>query len=155
MREIKNIIIHCSASKDGKPFTVRDCDSWHIERGFRRKDEWREQFNPGLFAIGYHYWINIDGAVQTGRHLDEVGAHVSGMNAKSIGICMCGNGKFTKTQWAMLKVLVMDLKNKYPAANILGHYQCPTGITQGKLCPEFDVTSWQADMMPDDKHVLA
>lgn len=33
MRKIKEIIIHCSATKEGRNFTVADIDRWHRERG--------------------------------------------------------------------------------------------------------------------------
>ncbi len=32
MRKIKEIIIHCSATKEGRNFTVADIDRWHRER---------------------------------------------------------------------------------------------------------------------------
>ena len=43
MRKIKEIIIHCSATKEGRNYTVADIDRWHRERGF--------------FCIGYHFVI--------------------------------------------------------------------------------------------------
>ena len=43
MRKIKEIIIHCSATKEGRNFTVADIDRWHRERGMR--------------CIGYHFVI--------------------------------------------------------------------------------------------------
>ena len=35
MREIKEIIIHCAATPEGKNFTVKDIDVWHKARGFK------------------------------------------------------------------------------------------------------------------------
>ena len=43
MRKIREIIIHCSATKEGRNFTVADIDRWHRERGMR--------------CIGYHFVI--------------------------------------------------------------------------------------------------
>ena len=40
MRKITEIIIHCSATTEGKDFTVEDIDRWHRQRGFN--------------GIGYH-----------------------------------------------------------------------------------------------------
>ena len=34
MRKIKEIIIHCSATREGRDYTVADIDRWHRERGF-------------------------------------------------------------------------------------------------------------------------
>ncbi|WP_121022773.1 N-acetylmuramoyl-L-alanine amidase [Helicobacter vulpis] len=72
-RQIKKIIIHCSATKEGKNFKAADIDLWHKQRGFNK--------------IGYHYVIGLDGLVERGRGLDEVGAHAQGHNYDSIGIC--------------------------------------------------------------------
>ena len=36
MCQIKEIIIHCSATKEGKDYTVANIDRWHSQRGFRK-----------------------------------------------------------------------------------------------------------------------
>ena len=76
MRKIKEIIIHCSATKEGRNFTVADIDRWHRERGF--------------FCIGYHFVIYRDGSIHVGRSVEEVGAHCKGHNTVSIGVCYIG-----------------------------------------------------------------
>ena len=76
MRIITEIIIHCSATPEGKPFTVADIDRWHRQRGFR--------------CIGYHFVIYLNGSVHAGRPITESGAHCQGHNAHSIGICYVG-----------------------------------------------------------------
>ena len=53
MRKIKEIIIHCSATREGRDYTVADIDRWHRERGF--------------FCIGYHFVIYRDGSIHVGR----------------------------------------------------------------------------------------
>jgi len=49
MRTIKEIIVHCTATEEGKPFTVADIDAWHREKGWR--------------CIGYHYVVYLDGTI--------------------------------------------------------------------------------------------
>ena len=128
MRTITEIIIHCSATKEGKPFTAADIDRWHRQRGFR--------------CIGYHYVISLDGSVHAGRPIGEEGAHCQGHNAHSIGICYvggldsAGKPKDTRTpeQKEALKALVKQLKNDYPNATIHGHNEFAP-----KACPCFDV----------------
>lgn len=128
MRPINKIILHCSATKEGKNFTVKDIDEWHRQRGFK--------------CIGYHYVIYLDGTVHKGRDESEVGAHCSGHNSFSIGICYIGgldvNGKpkdtRTDKQKAAIKSLVAELKQKYPYATIHGHNEFAN-----KACPCFDV----------------
>jgi hypothetical protein len=142
MREIKTLIIHCSDTPIGRETTVKDIDQWHRERGWRRQDSYRCGFNPDLFAIGYHFVIYLDGSVHTGRHINEVGAHCSGLNSNSLGICLIGSGKYNDEQWAALADMVGRLEFTYPGVNILGHNQTPSGISQGKTCPMFDVSGW-------------
>ena len=76
MREIKSIILHCSATPEGKDFTVADITRWHKERGFR--------------TIGYHYVVYRDGTVHKGRPVEQIGAHCEGHNKDSIGVCYIG-----------------------------------------------------------------
>ena len=128
MRTITEIIIHCSATPEGKSFTVADIDQWHRQRGFR--------------CIGYHYVISLDGSVHAGRPISEEGAHCQGHNAHSIGICYIGGldslgkPKDTRTpqQKKALKNLVNQLKNQYPNAKVHGHNEYAP-----KACPCFDV----------------
>lgn len=164
MRTITDIVIHCSASKNGERVTVEDVDRWHAERGFMRRQAFRERQNPRLAAIGYHFVIYASGTVATGRHLEEVGAHVAGQNARSIGVCLIGTDRFTSAQWESLDRLVTALKKMYPAARVLGHRDYSPdrdgdGVIEEwewlKTCPGFDVAAWLANgRRPALIHVL-
>lgn len=142
MRNIKYIVIHCSATKEGRPVTVGDITKWHKARGYR--------------TIGYHYVVYIDGSVHVGRSESEVGAHVQSHNSDSIGVCYvggldaAGKSKDTRTvvQKVALRSLIGRLKNKYPSAKIVGHRDLsPDRNGNGKVekwewlkdCPCFDV----------------
>lgn len=128
MRKIDKIIIHCSATPEGKSFTVADIDRWHRDRGWQ--------------GIGYHYVIYLDGSTHKGRSEEIIGAHCSGQNAHSIGICYIGGldasgkAKDTRTpaQKKALHELVSDLKTRYPEATVHGHNEFAN-----KDCPCFDV----------------
>ncbi len=129
MRSISKIIIHCSATPEGKDYTVQQIDQWHRQRGFR--------------CIGYHFVIYRDGSVHEGRPIEQVGAHCKGYNANSIGICYIGgcaaDGKTpkdtrTEAQRAALVALVRELKAKYPSATVHGHNEFAN-----KACPSFNV----------------
>lgn len=154
-RTIRRLILHCSASPDGRWQTVRDIDRWHGERKppFRREPVWRRRMNPELAHIGYHYVIYTNGATATGRHLDEIGAHARGCNFDSIGICLIGTSRFSGGQWASLADLVAKLLDKRcPGAQILGHRDLP-GVA--KACPGFDVATWlQVGMAALPDHLL-
>jgi len=150
-RAIDAIIIHCSATPNGRWTTAPDIDRWHDERGFARRGYWRMKFNQELRAIAYHYVILIDGTTATGRHEDEVGSHAGGFNAKTIGVCMVGTDKFSAAQWAALAKLVAELQERYPDAKVLGHRDLSpdlngNGIIEPdewvKICPGFNVAEW-------------
>lgn len=111
-RTLDFIVIHCSASPNDKAFKAKDIDAWHKERGFKRGTQAVRNYNQELKYIGYHYVIERDGNIALGRHIEEVGAHVAGHNAKSIGICMIGMDEFTPEQWASLKQLIITLASK-------------------------------------------
>jgi N-acetylmuramoyl-L-alanine amidase len=128
-RFVNKIIIHCSATPEGKDFTVADIDKWHKARGWQ--------------GIGYHYVIYRDGSIHAGRPEDKVGAHTSGHNANSIGVCYIGgyaiNGKTpkdtrTNEQKVALRELVANLKAKHPNATVHGHYEFSP-----KACPSFKI----------------
>lgn len=106
MRPTNLIVIHCSATPNGRRVTVEDIDAWHAKRGFRRDEAWCKRQNFSLKSIGYHYVIYAGGTVVSGRHVDEVGAHVQGFNKKSLGICMVGTDRFDMEQWTSLRHLV-------------------------------------------------
>ena len=133
MRNINLIIVHCSATPEGRDVSVADIDRWHRERGFD--------------GIGYHYVVYIDGSVHEGRPLNKVGAHCKGHNAHSIGICyvggvdICGKPKDTRTiaQKDAIVNLLMRLKRRFPKAVIRGHRDFAA-----KACPSFDATKGYA-----------
>lgn len=128
MRKIDKLIIHCSATPEGRDYTVADIDRWHKQRGWK--------------GIGYHYVVYRDGSVHEGRDISVIGAHCAGHNATSIGICYIGgidrngNPKDTRTpaQRAALRDLVELLQTEYPQATVHGHREFAN-----KACPCFDV----------------
>lgn len=149
MNKIDSIIIHCSATKAGKDFRAKDIDRMHKQRGFNQ--------------IGYHYIIDLDGTIETGRPLNKYGAHCntkgfsnSSYNKHSVGICYIGgldkNGKpadtRTDAQKEALHQLVAELCTKYQILEILGHRDTSPDLDGDgevepqewiKHCPCFDV----------------
>lgn len=103
MRSIDLIVIHCSATPNGVWVSPEQIDRWHQQRGFQRKEEYARRFCPALPHIGYHRLILANGQAAIGRQLEEIGAHVAGHNASSIGVCMVGTSAFFEAQWAALR----------------------------------------------------
>lgn len=128
MRAIDEIIVHCTATLEGRDVSVEDITRWHRERGFT--------------TIGYHYVVLLDGTIERGRPEEQVGAHCKGHNSRSIGVAYVGGcdkamrPKDTRTvrQRASLRHLLKELKAKYPTASIHGHNEFAD-----KACPSFNV----------------
>lgn len=140
MRNINQIIIHCSATREGQDITAADIRRWHVD-------------GNGWSDIGYHYVIRLDGTIELGRPLAQVGAHCSGRNQGSVGICYVGGldqnlrPKDTRTpaQKAALRELLQVLRRIFPAATIHGHNEFAA-----KACPCFDVGREMAELFPPD-----
>lgn len=133
MRDINKIIIHCAATRPSMDVGVKEIRDWHIK-------------GNGWSDIGYHGVIRRNGTLESGRPIDQPGAHTSGQNKNSIGICLVGGVKedgktpennFTPEQWATLRRVIHDLLRKYPNATIHGHNEFAQ-----KACPSFDVQKW-------------
>lgn len=135
MRTIDEIIIHCTATPEGREVTVEELRRWHRAKG------WAD--------VGYHYIIYLDGTVHEGRPVWQSGAHTTGHNAHSIGVCYVGGcdtamkPKDTRTerQKAELLKLIRELLVRYPGARVTGHNEWAA-----KACPSFDVQRWKKEV---------
>lgn len=159
-RTITALVVHCSASPNGKHVTVKEIDEWHRERGFKRGPIAIERDPRRLTSIGYHRVIYPDGQRIQGRDFDEVGAHAPrprgldgltlesanyGGNAVSVGVCLIGTDAFTLAQWEALRAEVSDLIERFDVRLIYGHRD----LTSAKTCPNFSVREWlEGGMVP-------
>lgn len=135
-RKINEIIVHCTATAEGKDFKAADIDKWHKQKGWD--------------GIGYHHVVDLVGTVEPGRPESKVGAHCLGHNQNSIGVVYVGglasDGKTPKDtrtpqQKAALIRLLTELKHRYPNASIHGHRDFAA-----KACPSFDATTEYKDI---------
>ena len=135
---VTEIILHCADTRPEwmarQPLVekVAEIRRWHVEqRG------WRD--------IGYHWVIDRDGAVATGRPETVIGAHVEGHNRGTIGICLIGGygakaddsfaKNFTAAQAATLKRLVAEISGRTAIRNVSGHNDYAA-----KACPGFRIS---------------
>jgi len=137
MREIKYIVIHCTAGK-AQQKTSDIINYWKLKLGWK--------------SYGYHWIVGEDG---TKERLTEDYAPtngVKGYNQNSIHLCYKGgwDGTDTRTdaQKKSLLELVKDYKRQYPNALIVGHRDLSPDLNGDgkitpnewvKLCPCFDV----------------
>lgn len=132
MREINEIIIHCTGNTPNSRLTAVEIDKMHREeRGWKK-------------GIGYHYLVLPDGTVQAGRDLDVEGAHCKAKkkNVGTIAIAYVGGLKSkdecadtrTPQQRAAINWLVFHLSALFPIKRVTGHNDYAN-----KACPCFDV----------------
>lgn len=144
MRQIDEIIIHCSATPaqwmDGAGVEAKrdEIRRWHVqERG------WSD--------IGYHAVIDRDGRIAAGRDYDRAGAHAQGHNKTTLGVCLIGGAgslptdkfadHFTPEQDKALRQWIDDMQADLPAiTRISGHNEYAA-----KACPGFQVAEWLAE----------
>ena len=134
-RAINEIIVHCTATPEGRDYTVEQIRKQHKAQG------WND--------IGYHYVVYRDGSIHEGRSVEVTGAHCNGHNLYSIGVVYVGGcdkamrSKDTRTdaQKESLYFLLKVLKRHYPKATIHGHNEYAA-----KACPSFNVKEEYIDL---------
>lgn len=127
------VVVHCTATPQGRDHGVEEVRRWHRARGFE--------------DVGYHYLVRLDGRVEVGRSEELVGAHCpdGGMNRRSVSVCYVGGVSAdmsapqdtrTEAQRRSLRELVRRLQRKYsiPDSRVFGHRDFAP-----KACPSFDV----------------
>ncbi len=139
MREIKYIVVHCTA-------TPPETSIESIKSYWRNNLGWK---NPG-----YHYIIKRNGELVRLNHDEAISNGVKNYNHFSIHIAYIGgvdekgmpvDNRSDAQKHALFNKLV-SLAEKYPHAIILGHRDFPRVI---KACPSFDVRQWLSDYTPD------
>tara|TARA_R110000824_G_scaffold147513_3_gene316983 strand:- start:454 stop:876 length:423 start_codon:yes stop_codon:yes gene_type:complete len=128
MRDIKRIILHCTATIEGKDYSVETIRKWHLKRN------WSD--------IGYHYLIGIDGSINLGRPIFKQGAHTLGENFDSVGVAYVGGldaekkpkDTMTEEQETAFLMLYYSLKTCFGALSLHGHNEYAN-----KACPSFQV----------------
>ena len=127
-RDIREIHIHCTATKEGIDFNVKDIDRWHKENG------WDE--------CGYHYVIKLDGTIEKGRDINKIPASIKGRNKHAVAIVYVGGldkdgcpmDTRTNKQKVSMWLLVDRLRKRFGSIPVYGHNEFAN-----KDCPCFDV----------------
>ena len=130
------ILHHAEASSA----TVWDINQWHLDNGW--------------VGIGYHYYIRKDGSIYRGRPEWAVGAHATGHNDRSIGIC-CEGAYMTETmpaaQLASLKALLRDIMGRYGTLALKRHRDVNSTSCPGDNFPWAEA---QRYMIEEDEEVV-
>lgn len=140
-RKINLIVVHCSATPANRDYSPDMLLRDHKARGFS--------------TYGYHFYVRKSGQRVQLRPLEMIGAHVTGFNRDSVGICYEGGldaaGKPADTRTLQQKdaiaALLRELVIHFPDAEICGHRDLSPdkdgdGVIEPqewiKMCPCFD-----------------
>ncbi|AJY46496.1 peptidoglycan recognition protein family protein [Martelella endophytica] len=139
MRPINEIIIHCTATPEGRPVSVAEINEWHLARGWS--------------GIGYHRVVHLDGQREDGRPIEKIGAHVAGHNTGTVGVVYVGGmtrdmtasaDTRTPAQKTALVTEIVALRDRFGIGKISGHHD----YDKGKDCPCFDARAEYAHLFP-------
>lgn len=128
----RRITIHCSANSNGSLTTGEDIRRYHMAMPPKGR---------GWTDIGYHMVVETCGGLFRGRADDHMGAHVEDHNDGNLGICLIGNNKFTRAQFAGLRFALDRWFASYDImpSDLYCHYQWGTAKKQGKTCPNIPI----------------
>lgn len=136
-KETTHVILHCSASPQGRGDNSETIHQWHLDRGFQ--------------AIGYHFVILEDGVIELGRPEWAVGAHcrANKMNHKSLGVCYIGEGgDMTQAQKIAFMFLLAATTSTYGQLKVDPHnFHEPE-----KACPGYrhsHIRNWPEEFFND------
>jgi hypothetical protein len=136
------IILHCSATEDGRTVSWGAIRRYHVEQ-------------RGWADIGYHFGVELVNEgyeILLGRFPDQTGAHCLGQNFDSLGICFVGEFDELSpppAQWRRGIGLTAWLCRRYliPADRVFGHRQ----FEPAKTCPglAFDLDLFRNELVKE------
>ena len=146
MAQMKYLVIHCTATPEGRDVTSAEIRHWHTDPVSKGGRGWKQ--------VGYTDLIHLDGTVErmVGNNEDaevdpwEVTNGAKGYNSVSRHIVYAGgvakDGKTAKdtrtgAQRKALTAYVRNFHERFPSIRIVGHNELAA-----KACPSFDVQRW-------------
>ncbi|MDE7440651.1 MAG: N-acetylmuramoyl-L-alanine amidase [Muribaculaceae bacterium] len=145
MAQLKYLVIHCTATPEGRDVTPEDIRRWHTSPVSAGGRGWKQ--------VGYTDLIRLDGTVERlvnnneDANVDpwEITNGAKGYNSISRHIVYAGGydksnkPKDTRTavQEKALVAYVKDFHRRFPKVRIIGHNEIAA-----KACPSFDVQKW-------------
>ncbi len=143
-KRLKYLLIHCTATPEGREVTAADIRRWHLSP---------PPTGRGWHQVGYTDLFHLDGSVE--RLVDnnedefvdawEITNGAKGLNSVSRHIVYAGGldsfhkpcDTRTAQQKEALANYVKDFVKRFPTVKVAGHNQFAA-----KACPSFDVPEW-------------
>lgn len=150
MAKLKYLVIHCTATPEGREVSSNDIRRWHTDPVSKGGRGWKQ--------VGYTDLIHLDGTVErlVGNNEDanvdswEITNGAKGYNSVSRHIVYAGgcakDGKTpkdtrTEAQRKAMAEYVRDFHHRFPDVKIIGHRELAA-----RACPSFDVQAWLKSM---------
>lgn len=146
-KELKYLVLHCTATPAGREVTGDDIRRWHTSPVSKGGRGWKQ--------VGYTDLFHLDGSVERlvnnneDMNVDpwEITNGAAGYNSVSRHIVYAGGvdandvnkavDTRTPAQKEAMKRYVLDFHKRFPGVKIVGHNQLAA-----KACPSFDVAEW-------------
>ena len=149
-KKLKYLVIHCTATPEGREVSAADIKRWHTSA---------PPVGRGWKQVGYTDMIHLDGRVERlvanneDSNVDpwEITNGATGYNSISrhivyVGGCEAHTQKPKDTRTAAqreaLKRYVLEFHRKHPTVKIVGHNEL-----SAKACPSFDVQQWLKEIL--------
>lgn len=146
MAKLKYLVIHCTATPEGREVTAADIKAWHTNPTAKGGRGWKQ--------VGYTDLFKLDGTVERlvanneDANVDpwEITNGATGYNSISRHVVYAGgvarDGKTPKDtrtpgQLKALETYVKDFHRRFPDVKIIGHNEIAA-----KACPSFNVPQW-------------
>lgn len=146
MAALKFLVLHCTATAEGREVTSNEIRAWHTNPVSKGGRGWKQ--------VGYTDMFHLDGKterlVQNNEDANvdswEITNGAAGYNSVSRHVVYVGgvakDGKTPKdtrtpAQLRALETYVKDFHRRFPQVKIIGHNQLAA-----KACPSFDVQAW-------------
>ena len=146
MARLKYLVLHCTATAEGREVTSDEIRAWHTNPVSKGGRGWKQ--------VGYTDLIHLDGHVErlVSNNEDvnvdpwEITNGAAGYNSVSRHVVYAGgvttDGKTakdtrTQAQKQAMEAYVKDFHKRFPKVRIIGH-----GEVAAKACPSFDVQAW-------------
>lgn len=146
MAKLKYLVLHCTATAEGREVTSDEIRAWHTNPVSKGGRGWKQ--------VGYTDLIHLDGRVERlvsnneDANVDpwEITNGAAGYNSVSRHVVYAGgvatDGKTakdtrTQAQKQAMEAYVKDFHKRFPKVRIIGH-----GEVAAKACPSFDVQAW-------------
>ncbi|MGL5682640.1 MAG: N-acetylmuramoyl-L-alanine amidase [Marinifilaceae bacterium] len=142
---IKRLVIHCTATKEGRAVTPDELRRWHTEPK-PKGNGWKQVGYTDMILLNGEVVRLVDNNEDTTVDPWEVTNGAKGYNSTSRHIVYVGglapDGKTpkdtrTSQQREAMELYVKDFHNRFPDVEICGHCDLSS-----KACPSFNVKKW-------------